>query len=201
MSKSTFPVRHKVYFVTTNSAKFSGYKSFFDENGIEIEQLNDEIFEPQSTDPKTIISSKLKQAMSKFPGKMLIVDDRSLFIPALNGFPGPSLKLAINTIGSKGLLKLMKGQKNRKMIFTTAMGFFDIKKEHYFYHNEFGKMLNKMQGHNLHGWTEILTIYAHDVKSNRSLAQYDETEWQKHIVEGGVTKELNKKVVRLLKKK
>lgn len=184
----------KIYFVTTNKTKFEDYKNSFKHLDITLEHLESELFEPQSTEPKSIISSKLKQAIEKFPGKMLVVDDRSLFIPSLKGFPGPSLKLTMKTIGAEGLLNLMKSKKDRKMIFITAIGFYDGKEEHYFYHHEYGSMLKKKKGNNLRGWTEILHIYAHDKKPGKSLAEYTDEEWDNHVNYVNITEKLVKKV-------
>lgn len=188
-------------FVTTNSSKFSGYQSSLEALSIQIEQLSYELYEPQTVDINKIISSKLSQAKIKFPNKNIIVDDRSLFIPALNNFPGPILKLAMNTLGADGFLKLMEDKSDRTMIFTTAMGFFDSKnkRDYYFFHNEYGKMLTEKRGANLRGWTEILYIYAHESYPNKSLAEYTDNEWKDHHDEVNITKDLQKKISEVIK--
>lgn len=55
----------------------------------------------------------------------LIVDDTGFFVDALNGFPGPYAAYVLNTIGNRGILKLMEGREDRSARFVTAIAFAD----------------------------------------------------------------------------
>jgi len=189
-----------INFVTTNASKFAVYQLFFKDLDIKLERINEELYEPQSLDPHQIIAAKLTQAKEKFPNKKVIVDDRSLFIPTLNDFPGPAVKLALHGLGADGFLKLMADKKDRTMKFTTAMGFFDGRHDHYFFYDKTGTMLKEKRGTNLHGWTEMLYIYAPAPTPTKSLAEYSDSEWQRYLILNDETIELQQKIASLLKK-
>lgn len=171
----------KITFLSTNRAKYRSYREQFAKHKIDLELVEDELFEPQSFSPEEIIRSKLKQAKEKVPNKAVLVDDRSLFIPSLNGFPGPALKMCVGSIGSEGLLKLMTGKTNREMNFVTALGFFDGNDDCFFYHSEKGKMARSRKLGNLRGWTEILEIYIPEAGPKKTLSMYTDEEWAEHL--------------------
>jgi XTP/dITP diphosphohydrolase len=56
-------------------------------------------------------------------GLPVFVEDAGLFVEALNGFPGPYSKYVYNTVGVKGILKLMKNVENRKAYFMSVVAF------------------------------------------------------------------------------
>ncbi|RLI95430.1 MAG: non-canonical purine NTP pyrophosphatase, RdgB/HAM1 family [Candidatus Altiarchaeales archaeon] len=58
-------------------------------------------------------------------GRNVIVEDTGLFIDALNGFPGSYSAFVFNKIGNRGILKLMKGIRNRNAEFISAIGYCD----------------------------------------------------------------------------
>lgn len=55
----------------------------------------------------------------------LIVDDTGFFVTALNGFPGPYAAYVLETIGMRGILRLMEGAKDRSAYFETAIAYAD----------------------------------------------------------------------------
>ena len=54
--------------------------------------------------------------------RTVLVEDSGLFVPALKNFPGPWTKYSHNTLGNKGILKLMDGVKNRKAYYKSSLG-------------------------------------------------------------------------------
>jgi len=56
-------------------------------------------------------------------GLPVFVEDAGLFVDALNGFPGPYSKYVYNTVGIKGILKLMKNVTNRSAYFMSVVSF------------------------------------------------------------------------------
>jgi len=57
----------------------------------------------------------------------LFVEDTGLFIDAFGGFPGPYTHFALDTLGRKGVLKLMENIENRKASFRTIIAYADKK--------------------------------------------------------------------------
>ena len=55
----------------------------------------------------------------------VIVEDTGLFIEALNGFPGSFSAFVFQKIGNDGILKLLKGEENRKAEFVSVIGYCD----------------------------------------------------------------------------
>ncbi len=52
---------------------------------------------------------------------MVIVEDSGLFVEPLGGFPGPFSSYVLETIGLTGVLKLMRGSRNRNAYFQAAV--------------------------------------------------------------------------------
>ncbi len=59
------------------------------------------------------VSEKLRKAV--------VVEDSGLFIDALGGFPGTYTKWVTRKIGNKGILALMRGVKNRRCFYRSAV--------------------------------------------------------------------------------
>ena len=170
-----------VYFITSNQRKFASLQQLLQPLGIDLHQLDYDFDEGRGLDIQTIAKSKLSQAKKAFPNKRLIVDDRGFFIPALNGFPGPFVKLLLDSFSYPGIIKLMQGETDRRAIFSFAVGYFDGKKDHIFVANEEGFIIDEPRGDNLHGWTELLYIYGHPSFPGRSLAELNDEEWKEYL--------------------
>ena len=80
-------------FITGNVNKFNEAKQFLPE----LEQLNIDLLEIQSLDPKEIIEHKLKEA-KKYGHINFFTEDISLVIDKY-GFPGPLIKWVNQTLG------------------------------------------------------------------------------------------------------
>ena len=74
-----------------------------------IKNVSLDLNEGRSLDIKEIAELKLAQAKALFPNERIIVEDRGFFIPALNNFPEAFVKVFLNSIGAKGLLKAYGG--------------------------------------------------------------------------------------------
>lgn len=170
-----------IYFATSNSQKFTSLKKMLKPLGIDLRQLEYDFDEGRDLDIRKIAEAKLAQAKRAFPGKKLIVDDRGFFIPALKGFPGPFVKLVLDSFSHEGLAKLMRGEADRRAIFSFAAGYFDGEKDHIFVANEEGFITDEPRGDNLHGWTELLYVYGHPSFPGRSLAELSDSEWQEYL--------------------
>ena len=169
-----------IYFVTSNHKKFASLQKLLQPLGINLRQLDYDFDEGRGLDIQTIAKSKLSQAKKAFPSKRLIVDDRGFFIPALKGFPGPFVKLLLDSFSYLGIIKLMQGEADRRAIFSFAVGYFDGEKDHIFVANEEGFIIDEPRGDNLHGCTELLYIYGHPRFPGRSLAELNDEEWKEY---------------------
>lgn len=170
-----------LYFVTTNQKKFTSLKESLELIGINLQQLEFDFEEGRDLNIKAVAENKLAQAKREFPDKKIIVDDRGFFIPSLNGFPGPFVKLLLDSFSYKGLIKLMEGENDRRAYFSFAVGYFDGKKDHIFVAEEEGYIIDEPRGNNLHGWTELLYVYGHSSFPGKSLAELNEEEWNKYL--------------------
>lgn len=170
-----------IYFITTNKKKFSSLEKLLSPIGVKLERLEFDFDEGRELDIRKIAESKLTQAKKAFPGKAIIVDDRGFFIPALNGFPGPFVKLVLDSFSHKGLIKLMKGETDRRAIFSFAVAYFDGKKDYIFVADEEGFITDESRGDNLHGWTELLYVYGHSSFPGKSLAELDDAQWESYL--------------------
>lgn len=169
------------YFITSNQRKFTSLQKLLQPLGIVLHQLHYDFDEGRGLDIQTIAKSKLAQAKKVFPNKRLIVDDRGFFIPALKGFPGPFVKLLLDSFSYPGIIKLMQDETDRRAIFSFAVGYFDGEKDHIFVADEEGFIIDEPRGDNLHGWTELLYIYGHPSFPGRSLAELNDEEWKEYL--------------------
>ena len=170
-----------IYFVTSNRRKFASLKKLLQPLDIDLRRLDYDFDEGRSLNIRSIAEDKLAQTKKAFPDKYLIVDDRGFFIPALKGFPGPFVKLLLNSFSYPGVIKLMQDETDRRAIFSFAVGYFDGTKDHIFVADEEGFITDKPRGNNLHGWTELLYIYGHPSFQGRSLAELNDSEWQEYL--------------------
>jgi len=172
---------HPIHFITSNQKKFASLQKLLHPLGVDLRQIEYDFDEGRGLDIQTIAKSKLSQAKKAFPNKRLIVDDRGFFIPALKGFPGPFVKLLLDSFSYPGIIKLMQGETDRRAIFSFAVGYFDSEKDHIFVADEEGFIIDEPRGDNLHGWTELLYIYGHTSFPGRSLAELNDKEWKEYL--------------------
>ena len=174
-------IQETVYFVTSNEKKFTSLKQKLTPLNINVERLVYDFDEGRELSIERVAENKLAQAKHAFPNKRLIVDDRGFFIPALKGFPGPFVKLLLESFSYKGLLKLMSDEVDRSAIFSYAVGYFDGIKDTVLIADEVGFIIDVPKGNNLHGWTELLYVYGYKTFPNRSLAELDDLEWVQYL--------------------
>jgi len=101
-----------IYFVTTNKRKVKNAQAALKKHGIKVIQIEIELVESRSEDPKQIALEKAKQAYDQLK-KPVIVEDSGFFISALDGFPMTHVKFSLQTLGINYILKMLKGEKDR----------------------------------------------------------------------------------------
>ncbi|MDO8610556.1 MAG: non-canonical purine NTP pyrophosphatase [bacterium] len=151
----------KIYFVTGNAGKVLSLQNRLPKD-IQIEQVKIELPEIQHHDIEEIVRQKAKFAYEQLK-KPLIVQDSAFHIEALNNFPGPYIKYINETIGAEGILKLMKGEKNRTAYFKLALAYTDDKGKITVFTNAInkgGKISNYLSSSNsTKAWSGIWRIY------------------------------------------
>jgi len=117
-----------VFFATGYIHKFDEARSILTGLDIAVGMLRVKDVEIQSDSLVEIAKSSAQEAFKRchLP---IIVEDAGLFIDALNGFPGPYAAYAYQTIGNKGLLKLLENVENRKAVFRSAIAYCDSEAE------------------------------------------------------------------------
>lgn len=129
MRNARFPLKGRVvFFATGNIHKFNEVRSILAKFKIAVGMLRIKGAELQSDSLKEIAEASAQGAFKRchLP---VIVEDAGLFVEALKGFPGPYAAYAYKTLGNEGLLKLMKGAKERKAMFRSAIAYCDRETE------------------------------------------------------------------------
>lgn len=109
-------------FVTSNIHKFQEARRVLSEYKIATAKLKIEAIEIQDDNPENIAKASAIDAVRNC-GLPIFVEDAGIFIAALNGFPGPYSSYVYRTVGTKGILKLMKNIRNRDAYFHTVIAF------------------------------------------------------------------------------
>lgn len=89
-----------------------------------------ETIEIQSDSAKEVAIEKAKQAYSQLQ-KPVVVTDTFWSIPALNGFPGAFMKQISDQFTAEDWLALTGRHKDKTIIFSENIGFFDGTEEHF----------------------------------------------------------------------
>jgi XTP/dITP diphosphohydrolase len=123
--KADFPLRGKmVFFATGNIHKFNEARIILAQFGVAVGMLRLKGAEVQSNSLREIAETSVRGAFERC-GLPVFVEDAGLFIEALKEFPGPYAAYVYQTIGNRGLLKLMKGVEARKAVFRSAIAYLD----------------------------------------------------------------------------
>lgn len=138
-----------IYFITSNINKFLEAKAIIPE----LEQLSLDLPEVQELDPKLIIEEKLKEAFKSHSGEF-IVEDTSLYLDCLNGFPGPLIKWMLKSISAEGIFNLVNLHKNNGASAKTIVGYSDGKNI-FFFEGEIKGKIVAPKGNSGFGWDTI----------------------------------------------
>lgn len=163
------------FFVTGNVHKFHEARAVLREFGISTAMLNLDTTEIQADDLDAIARFSALEA-SKKTAMSIFVEDAGLFIDALQGFPGPYSSYVYQTLGTKGILKLMRNTTRRNAYFYSAVAFSDSDKDSeikLFHGRVNGKIVHKEQGNRGFGFDPIFEPLA---KTGKTFAQITQDE-------------------------
>ena len=118
--------KKRIYFCSGNTGKYDHLLlNTQHSDSIEIIQKHDlDIVEPQLNTIEEIALHKAKVAFEKLK-EPVIVQDSGLVIKSLHDFPGPYTKYVSQTIGCRGILKLLVGHTDRSCGFYGCLVFID----------------------------------------------------------------------------
>ena len=111
-----------IYFATGNKGKFAEATHIAKTFGITLKRMKTEKTEIQSDELEAIASFAAKCA-SETARHSVIAEDAGLFVNGLRGFPGPYSAYVFKTIGSDGVLNLLKGATDRSASFRAVVSF------------------------------------------------------------------------------
>lgn len=111
-----------IYFATSNATKVANANAALKPFGIVVKQAKIELAESRAEDPAEIALEKAKQAYKAFK-KPLLVEDSGFFIHALGGFPMTHVKFSLKTLGIDGVLKAMRGAKDRSCEWRLSLAY------------------------------------------------------------------------------
>lgn len=110
-----------ITFITGNKHKVIEAEDIFKKFDINLDHIDLGYWEVQGTLEEVAISGA-KYASRKL-NKSVIVEDAGLFIRALNYFPGTYSSYVQETLGNKGILKLMENVHDRYAEFRSVIGY------------------------------------------------------------------------------
>ncbi len=134
-TSTPFPIGRLAFFVTSNIHKFNEARSILATCKVATAMLNIDTIEIQDDNLETIAKTTATDAAKK-SGLPIIVEDAGLFIKALKGFPGPYSSYVYRTIGTRGILKLMKDMDERDAQFHSTVAFSGPKRSPQCFHGE-----------------------------------------------------------------
>lgn len=118
----------KLTLVTGNKAKLFNTRKKLEPYGIEVDNIKMETIEIQADTAEEVAAYSAKYASDKLQKNILKIDS-GLYVDCLKGFPGPYTHYCEDTIGNKGLLRMMKGETNRRAEFREALAYCEYGKE------------------------------------------------------------------------
>lgn len=139
-----------IYFVTGNDNKFREAKALVPN----LERVEIDLPEEQTLNPQLVISKKLEVAKAQHKGP-LVVEDTSLYLSGLNGFPGPLIKWMLHAVGNKGIYELCQKISNREAVAKTVIGYDNASGDIQFFEGEISGKIVAPYGNEGFGWDEI----------------------------------------------
>jgi inosine triphosphate pyrophosphatase len=143
-------------FITGNPGKLREAKSILGD----VENIDLDLPEIQELDPQKVITEKLKEATKNHEGEFFI-EDTSIYLQGLNGFPGPLIKWLLQSLGTEGIANLIKKYDNHKATAKTVIGYSNGKDIHFFV-GEINGTIVQPRGDNDFGWDPIFQPEGYD---------------------------------------
>lgn len=144
---------NRLYFVTGNKNKFEEAKHIIPE----LEQLDIDLTEIQTLDPKELIKHKLIEAQKNHSGA-LVVEDQYMDIKCLNGLPGTFIKWFLKTLDVGGIADLVHKYEDHRVTVSVILGYSDGEGKIEFFEGSVDGNIVQPRGTNGFGWDPIFEI-------------------------------------------
>lgn len=108
-----------LYFVTGSEGKFIEASLVF--NGLK--QLDLDLPEIQELNAKKIVEEKLKSALDQTDFDELFIEDTTLELACLNGFPGPLTKWMWEALKDEGMFDLIRRYEDDRVVAKSIVGY------------------------------------------------------------------------------
>lgn len=133
-----------LYFASSNQNKFEEARSTLATFGMPLKLFKCNLEEIQAETLQEVAQHKAAQAY-RLCSKPVIVEDAGLFIKSLKGFPGPYSSFVFDTIGNRGILKLLS--KQRRATFRSVIAYCEREGDVMLFESDVeGKISKKLQG-------------------------------------------------------
>lgn len=143
-------MKKNIYFVTSNLGKLQECKKIIPD----LEQIDIDLPEIQELDPHKVIKEKLECAYSRLK-KPVLVEDTSVFLECLNGFPGPLIKWFIQSMGLEKVVELVNKFENQNVYALTIFGYKDSNESPIFFEGKLSGIFVPPSGEDGFGWDSI----------------------------------------------
>lgn len=140
-----------LYFITGNENKYQEIKSIISE--IEMKEMD--LVEIQENNPQKIIEHKLLEASRLNPELELIVEDTSLYLDCLNGYPGPNIKWFMEKNPIEKIYDIANKQMNMGAQAKTIIGYIDSNKNIKYFEGYLKGEIVKPKVESNFGWDPI----------------------------------------------
>ena len=114
----------ELFFASSNEHKFQEAERILANLGMQINLFKTTLEEIQSNNLNDIAEKKAINAYDLIQ-KPVIIEDDGLFINSLDGFPGPYSSYVYDTIGNKGIMKLLENSEIRDAKFVSIIAYCD----------------------------------------------------------------------------
>jgi S-adenosylmethionine:tRNA ribosyltransferase-isomerase len=114
----------RIAFVTGNAGKFATARDHLASLGVELERVTLDLDEIQSSSVLDVALHKAQQAF-RVLRRPVIVEDSGFYIDELNGFPGPSVKFVIKSLGAEGIARMADQTASRRCHFQGVLVYID----------------------------------------------------------------------------
>lgn len=162
----------KITLVTGNWAKIAQAKEVLEPLGVQVDNVKMDTVEIQADSVEEVAAYSAKWASEKLK-TTVVKNDTGIMIDALNGFPAAYTHYVQDTLGEKGVLKLLKGEENRKARFVQALAYCEYGKEPVVFKSITEGTISKRL-HGKHGWCWDF-IFIPDGQT-KTLATFDDSE-------------------------
>lgn len=139
-----------IFFITGNKHKAEEVQSLIPA----MQQLDIDLPEIQSLDPKEIIEAKLVEAQKHHEGA-IAVEDVSLSLSCLNGLPGTMIKWFLQTFGPQGLYELTKKLGDDRATIQCSVGIAQPKRDLVFFSTQRTGRIVAPRQPSTFGWNPI----------------------------------------------